>query len=116
MDYSRFSGDTIYADNPIPAEAPLSDGTVGKNVTTELTSKVAERLPTAYAPTPEACPACPAGDVPSFGRAAADWNPPRSGELWRAWLPESAGSAHSALSRPPALGASIDASIYIIWS
>ena len=38
------SGDTIYADNPIPAEIRLPNGTVWKNLTTEAKSKVAETL------------------------------------------------------------------------
>jgi alkaline phosphatase D len=38
------SGDTIYADNPIPGEIRLDDGTVWKNLTTEAKSKVAETL------------------------------------------------------------------------
>jgi len=36
------SGDTIYADGPIPEQIKLDDGTIWKNVTTEATSKVAE--------------------------------------------------------------------------
>jgi alkaline phosphatase D len=38
------SGDTIYADGPIPAEIKLDDGTLWKNVTTEAKSKPAESL------------------------------------------------------------------------
>jgi alkaline phosphatase D len=38
------SGDTIYADNPIPSEIKLDDGTAWKNVVTEMKSKVAETL------------------------------------------------------------------------
>ncbi|HBY61789.1 MAG TPA: alkaline phosphatase [Solibacterales bacterium] len=38
------SGDTIYADNPIPPEIKLPDGTVWKNVTTPEKSKIAETL------------------------------------------------------------------------
>ena len=38
------SGDTIYADGPIPAEVALPDGGVWKNLTTEAKSKVAETL------------------------------------------------------------------------
>ncbi len=38
------SGDHIYADNPIPAEIRLDDGSTWKNITTEATSKVAETL------------------------------------------------------------------------
>lgn len=38
------SGDTVYADGPIPAEIKLPDGTVWKNVVTEEKSKVAETL------------------------------------------------------------------------
>lgn len=37
-------GDTIYADNPIPAEVTLGDGTKWKNVTTEPKSHVAQTL------------------------------------------------------------------------
>jgi alkaline phosphatase D len=43
-DFFIHSGDTIYADGPIPAEIKLPDGTVWKNVTTEEKSKVAETL------------------------------------------------------------------------
>ncbi|MDX2152525.1 MAG: alkaline phosphatase D family protein [Bryobacteraceae bacterium] len=38
------SGDTIYADNPIPPEIKLPDGSVWKNLTTPEKSKVAETL------------------------------------------------------------------------
>src|SRR3954465_11410912 len=38
------SGDTIYADNPIPAEIQLGDGRVWRNLTTEAKAKVAETL------------------------------------------------------------------------
>ena len=38
------SGDVIYADNPIPAEVKLADGSLWRNVTTEAKSKVAETL------------------------------------------------------------------------
>jgi alkaline phosphatase D len=38
------SGDTIYADGPVPAEVKLKDGSVWHNVTTEAKSKVAETL------------------------------------------------------------------------
>jgi alkaline phosphatase D len=37
-------GDSIYADNPIPAEKRLDDGTVWRNLTTAAKSKVAETL------------------------------------------------------------------------
>jgi alkaline phosphatase D len=37
-------GDTIYADSPVPAEIPLPDGKVWKNLTTPEKSKVAETL------------------------------------------------------------------------
>ncbi|MBK5291050.1 MAG: alkaline phosphatase D family protein [Acidobacteriia bacterium] len=43
-DFFLHSGDTIYADNLIPAEVPLPDGTKWRNLTTEATSKVAETL------------------------------------------------------------------------
>ena len=43
-DFFIHSGDTIYADNPVPAEIRLPDGKVWKNVTTEAKSKVAETL------------------------------------------------------------------------
>ncbi len=38
------SGDTIYADNPIPAEIKLDNGKIWKNITTEAKSKVAETI------------------------------------------------------------------------
>lgn len=38
------SGDTVYADSPIPHEVKLFDGTIWKNVTTPEKSKVAEAL------------------------------------------------------------------------
>ena len=38
------SGDSIYADNPIPAEKRLDDGTTWRNLTTPEKSKVAETL------------------------------------------------------------------------
>jgi alkaline phosphatase D len=43
-DFFIHSGDTIYADGPIPAEVKLRDGSVWRNVTTEAKSKVAETL------------------------------------------------------------------------
>jgi alkaline phosphatase D len=43
-DFFIHSGDTIYADNPVPAEIRLPGGAVWKNVTTEAKSKVAETL------------------------------------------------------------------------
>ncbi|WP_435011410.1 alkaline phosphatase D family protein [Tundrisphaera lichenicola] len=43
-DFFLHSGDHIYADNPIPAEIKLDDGTLWKNLVTEPTSKVAETL------------------------------------------------------------------------
>ena len=43
-DFFIHSGDTIYADNPIPAEMKLPDGTIWRNLTTEAKSKVAETL------------------------------------------------------------------------
>ncbi|MEZ5845858.1 MAG: alkaline phosphatase D family protein [Geminicoccaceae bacterium] len=43
-DFFIHSGDTIYADGPIKAEAELPDGSIWKNVTTEAKSKVAETL------------------------------------------------------------------------
>ncbi len=43
-DFFIHSGDTIYADNPIPAEIKLANGTVWRNLTTEAKSKVAETL------------------------------------------------------------------------
>ena len=35
-------GDTIYADQPLPAEVALDEGTVWKNVVTEAKSQVAQ--------------------------------------------------------------------------
>ncbi|MCT2593973.1 alkaline phosphatase D family protein [Streptomyces sp. N2-109] len=43
-DFFLNSGDTIYADSPIPARVDLPDGGVWRNVTTEEKSKVAETL------------------------------------------------------------------------
>ena len=43
-DFFLHSGDHIYADNPIPAEVKLDDGTTWRNLVTEGTSKVAETL------------------------------------------------------------------------
>jgi alkaline phosphatase D len=43
-DFFVNSGDVIYADNPLPSEMRLDDGTIWKNVTTEGKSKVAETL------------------------------------------------------------------------
>ena len=43
-DFFLHSGDTIYADGPIPAEIKLSGGKVWRNVTSEAKSKVAETL------------------------------------------------------------------------
>jgi alkaline phosphatase D len=43
-DFFIHSGDTIYADVPIPAEVKLRDGTVWKNLVTEAKSKPAETL------------------------------------------------------------------------
>jgi alkaline phosphatase D len=43
-DFFIHSGDTIYADNPVPSEIPLPDGTIWRNITTEAKSKVAETL------------------------------------------------------------------------
>jgi len=43
-DFFLHSGDTIYADGPVPAEKPLPDGTIWKNLVTEEKSKVAETL------------------------------------------------------------------------
>ncbi|MGE3776920.1 MAG: alkaline phosphatase [Pirellulaceae bacterium] len=43
-DFFVHSGDTVYSDNPFPAEISLDDGTLWKNLTTEGTSKVAETL------------------------------------------------------------------------
>ena len=43
-DFFLHSGDHVYADNPILAEAKLDDGTTWRNLVTEGTSKVAETL------------------------------------------------------------------------
>jgi alkaline phosphatase D len=43
-DFFIHSGDTIYADGPVPGEIELPDGAKWKNVTTEAKSKVAETL------------------------------------------------------------------------
>jgi alkaline phosphatase D len=43
-DFFLHSGDTIYADGPIPSEVKLRDGSLWKNVTTEAKSKPAESL------------------------------------------------------------------------
>ena len=43
-DFFLHSGDHVYADNPVPAEIRLDDGTIWRNVTTEAKSKVAETL------------------------------------------------------------------------
>ena len=43
-DFFLHSGDTIYADGPIPSEVKAGDGTIWKNVTTEAKSKPAETL------------------------------------------------------------------------
>jgi alkaline phosphatase D len=43
-DFFIHSGDTIYADVPIPAEIKADDGSVWKNITTEAVSKAAETL------------------------------------------------------------------------
>jgi alkaline phosphatase D len=43
-DFFLHSGDTIYADGPIPAEVKLRDGGTWKNITTEAKSKPAETL------------------------------------------------------------------------
>jgi alkaline phosphatase D len=43
-DFFVHSGDTIYADNPLPERVLLPDGTVWKNVVTPEKSKVAETL------------------------------------------------------------------------
>jgi alkaline phosphatase D len=43
-DFFLHSGDTIYADGPIPAEMKLPDGRIWKNIVTEEKSKVAESL------------------------------------------------------------------------
>ncbi len=43
-DFFIHSGDTIYADGPVPREMKLKDGRVWRNVVTEAKSKVAESL------------------------------------------------------------------------
>jgi alkaline phosphatase D len=43
-DFFIHSGDTIYADNPVPAEIRLPGGAIWKNITSEAKSKVAETL------------------------------------------------------------------------
>ena len=43
-DFFLHSGDTIYADGPIPAEIKLPDGKIWRNVTTEAKSRQAETL------------------------------------------------------------------------
>jgi alkaline phosphatase D len=43
-DFFIHSGDTIYADNPVPSELTLVDGSKWRNLTTEAKSKVAETL------------------------------------------------------------------------
>lgn len=43
-DFFIHSGDTIYADGPIPAELKLKDGTLWKNLVTPEVAKVAETL------------------------------------------------------------------------
>jgi alkaline phosphatase D len=43
-DFFIHSGDTIYADHPLPAEVKLADGTIWKNRITEAKSKAAETL------------------------------------------------------------------------
>jgi alkaline phosphatase D len=43
-DFFLHSGDTIYADGPIPAEVKLADGSIWKNIVTEEKSKAAETL------------------------------------------------------------------------
>src|SRR5262245_50031446 len=43
-DFFIHSGDTIYADGPMPAELKLADGGVWKNIVTEAKSKPAETL------------------------------------------------------------------------
>ncbi|PNB75604.1 alkaline phosphatase [Pseudomonas sp. GW456-E7] len=43
-DFFIHSGDTIYADNPIPAQLSTEGGRVWRNITTEAKSKVAETL------------------------------------------------------------------------
>jgi alkaline phosphatase D len=43
-DFFIHTGDTIYADGPLPAEVRLADGTLWKNIVTPAKSKVAETL------------------------------------------------------------------------
>lgn len=43
-DFFIHTGDTIYADSPVPAEIKLTDGTIWRNVVTAEKSKVAETL------------------------------------------------------------------------
>jgi alkaline phosphatase D len=43
-DFFIHTGDTIYADAPVPSEIPLPDGTIWRNLTTPSKSKVAETL------------------------------------------------------------------------
>jgi alkaline phosphatase D len=43
-DFFIHSGDTIYADNPVPSEIALPDGSTWRNRTTDAKSKVAETL------------------------------------------------------------------------
>jgi alkaline phosphatase D len=43
-DFFIHSGDTIYADNPIPAEKATPEGGIWRNLTTEAKAKVAETL------------------------------------------------------------------------
>ena len=43
-DFFIHTGDTIYADSPVPAEVKLPDGTIWRNVVTAEKSKVAETL------------------------------------------------------------------------
>jgi len=43
-DFFIHCGDTIYADNPVPSELTLVDGSKWRNLTTEAKSKVAETL------------------------------------------------------------------------
>jgi alkaline phosphatase D len=43
-DFFVHSGDTIYADGPVPSEMSLNDGSTWRNLTTEAKSKVAETL------------------------------------------------------------------------
>ncbi len=43
-DFFIHSGDTIYADGPVPAQLPTEGGRIWRNITTEAKSKVAETL------------------------------------------------------------------------